>query len=938
MNPLKELEKCGQAPWLDNLSRGLVRDGELARLVKDDGIKGVTSNPSIFEKAMGHSNEYDDEIRTLLKNGTTELGVVFNNLAFTDIRAACDVLRSVYDATGKADGFVSMECNPYLANDTEATLVEARHLWKEIKRPNVMIKVPATHAGIPAIQQLLSEGININITLLFARDMYRKVAEAYIAGLEALPKDYDLKSISSVASFFVSRIDSKVDGQIEEKLKTATGADKARLEGLLGKVAVANAVLAYQDYEKIFSGPRWEALAKRGARAQRLLWASTGTKNKAYPDTLYVDTLVGDNTVNTMPPATVTAFRDHGTAKAGSIKADVADAERVLSDLKAVGISLDSITTELVEEGVDLFAAAADQLYGAIAGKCDEIEGRKLRVTYNLGPAQTAVDAAQKSWTKAGNVRRLWAKDKSLWTNADEDKWLGWLDAPTAAKSHLASLETFAQRVKQGKWSDVVLLGMGGSSLGAEVLRETLVKSSGLPRFHILDSTNPDEIATLDEAIALATTLFIVASKSGSTLEPNLYKDYYFDRVANAIGKDKAGTHFVAITDPGSSLEKVAKGDKFAEIFPGEKTIGGRYSVLSNFGLVPAAAMGIDLKRFVQDAIEAESACGALSPPDTNPGAKLGVTLGALAKNGRDKVTIIASKGLASFGAWLEQLIAESTGKHGKGVIPVDGEPMGAPTAYGKDRVFVALRLKSEDSQNTLLGALAQQGHPVIQIEVDEAYQLARLFYVFEIATAAAGAIIGINPFDQPDVEAAKIKARALMEAGGAKETQKPLISEGGVSVYADDANAKALSGAKTLEDLLKAHFGRVKAGDYVALLAFIERNKEHAKQLDAMRAAIRDKTGAAACLGFGPRFLHSTGQGYKGGPATGVFLQVTSKHAHDIAVPGKGYSFGAVTDAQAAGDLAVLAERGRRALRIHLDNVDDGLASLRRAVEAALE
>ena len=937
MNPLKELEQYGQAPWLDNLSRGLVRGGELARLVKDDGIKGVTSNPSIFEKAIGHSSEYDEEISTLLKSGVTDLGVIFNNLAFTDIRAACDALHSVYNATNKADGFVSMECNPYLANDTQATLVEARHLWNEIGRPNLMIKVPGTPAGLPAIQQLLSEGININITLLFSQEVYRKVAEAYIAGLEALPKDYYLSNVSSVASFFVSRIDSKIDGQLEAKLKTATGAEKARIESLLGKVAIANAKLAYRDYERLFSGPRWEALAKRGARPQRLLWASTGTKNKAYPDTLYLDTLIGDNTVNTIPPATVAAFRDHGKPQADTIKQDLAGAERVMADLKAVGISLDEATDTLVKEGVELFADAADQLYGAIAGKCDHIYGSRMRVDYSLGSAQQAVDAEQKAWAKAGNIRRLWAKDKSLWTGADEDKWLGWLDAPAAGKKNLAAMESFAARVWQGNWSDVVLLGMGGSSLGAEVLRETLPKNAA-PRFHILDSTNPDEIATLDETIALATTLFIVASKSGSTLEPNIYKDYYFDRVASIVGKDKAGSRFIAITDPGSQLEKVAKADKFADIFAGEKSIGGRYSVLSNFGLVPAVAMGADVKRLVADAVMAEATCGALSPPQTNPGVKLGITLGTLAKSGRDKVTIIASKGLASFGAWLEQLIAESTGKHGKGLIPFDAEPVGAARSYGNDRVFVALRLKGEDAQGALLTALSPLGHPVIQIEVDGPYQLGRLFYIFEIATAVVGAVIGINPFDQPDVEAAKVKARALMDAGGAKETQKPLLSGATISVYADAPNAKALDGAVTLEDALKAHFKRVKAGDYVALLAFIERNNAHTSTLDAMRATIRDATGAAACLGFGPRFLHSTGQDYKGGPNTGVFLQITSKHAHDIAVPGKDYSFGAVVDAQAAGDLAVLAERGRRVVRVHLHNVEDGLANLRRAIETALK
>jgi transaldolase/glucose-6-phosphate isomerase len=921
MNPLKELGKYGQAPWLDNLGRGLVRSGELAKLVHEEGIKGVTSNPAIFEKSMGHSNEYDDEIKSLLAAGTVEVGEVFNNLAFTDIRAACDVLKTVYDETKKADGFVSMECNPYLANDTAATLTEARHLWQTIGRKNLMIKVPATPAGIPAIQTLLSEGINVNVTLLFDCAYYRKVAEAYIAGLEALPANYDLSTVSSVASFFISRIDSKIDAQLEKKIAAGE-----KLEHLMGKVAIANAKLAYRDYEAIFSGPRWEKLAKRGARPQRLLWASTGTKNKAYPDTLYVDTLIGDNTVNTMPPATVAAERDHGKPAAGTIKADLPGAEKVLVDLAAAGISLQAATDACLTEGVDLFAAAADQLYGAIAAKIDEIGGKKLRLSFALGADKDVVDGWIKTWTKEGYIRRLWAKDKTLWSGTDEDKWLGWLNAPS--KADLAALEAFAAKVRADKWTDVVLLGMGGSSLGAEVVREVLAKGA---KFHILDSTDPDEVATLNKNLNPATALFIVASKSGSTLEPNLFKDFFWDRVVQTVGKDKAGSHFVAITDPGSSLEKDATAEGFAAIFKGEKTIGGRYSVLSNFGLVAAAAMGVDLKAFLANALAAEAACGPLSPPTTNPGAQLGIALGTLARAGKDKLTIFASKSLASFGAWAEQLIAESTGKHGKGIIPVDGEPVGAETAYGKDRVFVALRLKGET-------VTCPVSAPVIEIEVDEPAQLARLFYVFEIATAVAGAAIGINPFDQPDVEAAKVKARALMEAGGAKDTDKPVFSGGGVAVYADPENATALGSAATLEAVLKAHFARVAPGDYIALVAFIERNAAHTAAFEAMRAVLRDETGAAVCLGFGPRFLHSTGQAYKGGPATGVFLQVTAKHPNDVAVPGRGYSFGAVIDAQAAGDLGVLVERGRRAIRVHLDDVDAGLKTLGAAIAAAVK
>jgi transaldolase/glucose-6-phosphate isomerase len=937
MNPLKDLERFGQAPWLDYVSRGLLRDGELARLVEQDGIKGVTSNPSIFEKVIGHSNAYDEEIGGLLQRGCGDVGAIFRQLAVADIRAAADTLAPVYEATMAADGYVSMEVSPYIARDTAATIAEAREIWAEVARDNLMVKVPGTPEGLPAIRQLTAEGLNINVTLLFSQAVYIEVTEAYIAGLEALPRTHDLSRIASVASFFVSRIDLRIDAKIEELLKTAAPSERARLEGSRGKAAIANAKLAYRDYERIFSGPRWEALVRRGARPQRLLWASTGTKNKAYSDVLYVDTLIGPDTVNTMPPETMDAFRDHGRPQA-SLQSGVAEAEKVLADLKAAGISLDEATDWLAQDGVDKFADAADLLYGAIAEKCDALSGRAVKIGYELAGLDESVDAELKSWTKKGNVRRLWAMDAALWSGADENKWLGWLDIAKREKADLAALEDFAERVKRGAWSDVVLLGMGGSSLGAEVLRETFGRQTAGPRFHILDSTDPDEIGTLDEAITLTTTLFIVASKSGSTLEPNIFKDYYFERVAKAIGRDRAGGHFVAITDPGSTLETTAAHDGFADVFNGDPTIGGRYSVLSNFGLVPAAAMGIDLTRFIAEACRMQAACGPLSPPANNPGVRLGLALGVLAtRHGRDKITLVASKGLASFGAWMEQLIAESTGKQGKGLIPVDGEPLGAADSYGSDRVFVALRLDGEDIHEELLAALAAKGHPVIRIEVDTPCRLARLFFLWEIATAAAGAVLGINPFDQPDVEAAKIKTRALMEVGGAKQNERPLVSSGGVSLYADAAHAKALAGATTLEACLKAHFARLKKGDYVALLAFIERNAANTAELDAIRVAIRDRTGAAACLGFGPRFLHSTGQAYKGGPDTGVFLQITCDHAHDIVVPGRGYSFGAVIDAQAAGDLAVLADRGRRAVRVHLHNVPEGLRVLRRAVETGI-
>ena len=502
--------------------------------------------------------------------------------------------------------------------------------------------------------------------------------------------------------------------------------------------------------------------------------------------------------------------------------------------------------------------------------------------------------------------------------------------------------------MKQRGFTDLVLLGMGGSSLGPEVFGKTFGPQSGWPRFHMLDSTDPAQIKAIEQAVDLGKTLFIVSSKSGSTLEPNIFMDYFLDRVGAVRGKDKAGEHFVAVTDPGSSLERRAKQLGFAHIFHGVPSIGGRYSVLSKFGLVPAAAMGLDVKRLLETTQPMQRACGPDVPPAENPGVQLGIAMGVAATRfGRDKVTIIASPGIADLGAWLEQLLAESTGKHGRGLIPLAGEPLTTPERYGSDRFFAYLELdgQHDPSQRQAMAALEQAGHPVARISVKDIWHIGQEFFRWEIATAVAGAIIGIDPFDQPDVEASKDKTRALTEdyeKSHRLPEEAPMFRENGLALYADPRNAAELGRHNTLSGYLKSHFGRVhagaKSGDYVALLAYIQRNEAHTQALTAMRTRIRDKTRAATCLGFGPRFQHSTGQAYKGGPNSGVFLQITCDDPADIDVPGHSYSFGVVKAAQASGDLEVLVERGRRALRVHLKDVDAGLAELARAMDAALE
>jgi len=556
---------------------------------------------------------------------------------------------------------------------------------------------------------------------------------------------------------------------------------------------------------------------------------------------------------------------------------------------------------------------------------------------------KTAVD----DWQSGKKMQRLWQRDASLWTGEDEANWLGWLDIVEEQIAHPVELRNLAKEVWSAGFRDILLLGMGGSSLCPEVLRMTFGRIAGYPDLHVLDSTDPAQVKAFENKVDIARTLFIVSSKSGSTLEPNIFKQYFFERTKQAVGEDKAGSHFMAITDPGSKMQQVAEADRFRHIFYGKPSIGGRYSALSNFGMVAAAAIGVDIKKFLDRAQEMVRACGPSVPVEENPGAALGIILGTAARSGRDKVTIITSPDLADLGAWLEQLLAESTGKVGKGIIPVDREELAGPVVYGNDRVFAYIHTKhaTDVRQDAKVAALEQAGHAVLRISMADIYDLGAEFFRWEIATAVAGSIIGINAFNQPDVEASKVATRNLTSAyekTGSLPAEKPLVEEDGVKLFTDEKNAaelaRATGGDNSLVGYLKAHLGRLHTGDYFAVLGFIQMNAEHERKLQAIRHAVRDKKCVATCLGFGPRFLHSTGQAYKGGPNSGVFLQVTCDDPLELPVPQHKYTFGVVKAAQARGDFQVLAERGRRALRVHLHDVDAGLVTLTAAVQKALE
>jgi glucose-6-phosphate isomerase len=559
----------------------------------------------------------------------------------------------------------------------------------------------------------------------------------------------------------------------------------------------------------------------------------------------------------------------------------------------------------------------------------------------------TTVKATIADWQSRGNMQRLWQRDASLWTGTDEDKWLGWLDIVDEELAQHDQLQKVAKEVQNRGFQHVALLGMGGSSLCPEVLRMTFGRITHFPTLHVLDSTDPSQVKAFEHQIDIPKTLFIVSSKSGSTLEPNIFKQYFFERTRQVVGAVKVGSHFMAITDPGSKMQQVAEADRFLHMFFGRPSIGGRYSALSNFGMVPAAVMGLDTKKFLTRAAEMVRACGAGVAVDENPGAALGIILGTAANAGRDKVAIIASPGIFDLGAWLEQLLAESTGKIGKGIIPVDREILTTPDIYGSDRVFVYVRLESgaDADQDARVAAIEKAGHPVVRITMADSYDLGAEFFRWEIATAVAGSIIGINAFNQPDVEASKIATRELTSAyekTGSLPTEKPIVEGGGIKLFTDEKNAAELaSGAgndKSVAGYLKSHLARIKAGDYFAVLGYIQMNAENEQSLQALRHLVRDNKRVATCLGFGPRFLHSTGQAYKGGPNSGVFLQITCDDPVETQVPGQKYTFGVVKAAQARGDFQVLADRGRRALRVHLgSNLKAGLASLQAAIREAL-
>ncbi|MDT5269171.1 MAG: transaldolase / glucose-6-phosphate isomerase, partial [Acidobacteriota bacterium] len=906
-NRLVEIMKLGQSIWYDNIRRAMLTTGDLRKKIEEDDLRGVTSNPTIFEKAITGSTDYDEQLGKLVQAGKS-VSEIYEDLVVDDISNAADTLKPVYDKTDGLDGYISLEVSPKLAYDTQGTIDEASRLFERVGRRNVMIKIPAAQEGLPAIEESIYRGININITMIFSLENYEQVAEAFIKGLERRAAEgKNVDHIASVASFFVSRVDTAIDADLEYKARHAsTPEEKQRLESLCGRAAVANAKLAYEKYKEIFHGPRFAELKAKGAQVQRCLWASTGTKNPNYSDVLYVDNLIGPETVNTVPPATYTAIRDHGRVEL-SLEEGLDECRALIEQLAEVGIDLKAVTEKLQRDGLSAFVSSFDTLAESIEAKRDTLlSGINERLSASLGKYADAVSAAIKEAEKGDVMRRVWRKDAALWKSEEEHQKiiknaLGWLNVADQIIGVEDDLVTFAERIREKGFKHVVLNGMGGSSLAPEVLRRTFGKQEGYPELLVLDSTDPDKVAEFREKIDLEQTIFVVSSKSGTTTEPLTFYRYWYDQVGKV--KENPGENFLAVTDPGTQMERDATRDKFKRVFLNPSDIGGRYSALSYFGMVPAALMGVDIKKLLDRAERVTHACSQVVPAGENPGARLGAIIGECAKAGRDKLTIVADPKVESFGLWVEQLIAESTGKESKGVVPVAGEPLAAPSVYGDDRLFVSIAVGKLDSEIELkLKALEAAGHPVVYRTLTDLYDIGEEFFLWEIATAVAGWRLGINPFDQPNVQESKDATKELLEAfkqNGKLQEQTVLAEGDGITIYGDEATRAALA-ADGVPGIFKAHLERVKPGDYIALLDYFEESDDAEGIVQQIRTHLRDATHCATTTGYGPRFLHSTGQLHKGGPDSGVFIQVTAADARDVEIPGEPYTFSTLKQAQA--------------------------------------
>lgn len=910
MSKLLDLANIGQSIWFDFIKRSLITSGELQNLI-DIGLRGITSNPTIFDQAISKSSDYDLEIEECIsKNLSVE--EIYEHLALKDIALAADKMIKVYEQTNGLDGYVSIEVNPKFANNTKRTIEEAKRLFSFLNRKNIMIKIPATAEGIPAVTEAIASGINVNVTLIFSLDNYKQVAEAYIKGLEKLAeKENDLSNVSSVASFFVSRIDTSVDNEL----------DKIANKSLQGKIAIANAKAATEIFNELFSNQRWKFLLSKGAKVQRLLWASTGTKNQNYSDVLYVEELIGAATVNTIPPATLNSFLKHGKVNS-TLYQNIDETNRQLNELKNLNIDFDKITNKLQIDGVVAFEKSFESLLSSLSEKIKRIKEERDNFKLFLGQFENEFHKTFELLKTENVVERIWQKDFTVWNNEPTEiiNRLGWLDSPSSSLNSILEINGFADSIKNEGFTTALLLGMGGSSLAPEVFSLSF-KEKNINLF-IIDTTDPETVLYFKNYFNPKKTLYIVSTKSGGTVETFSLMKFFYNSVLKELGKETVGKHFVAITDPGSGLETIAKELNFRKIFLNDTNIGGRYSALSLFGLVPAALLGINLSTLLKTANEMSAICLT----SNSSAAKLGCAIGMFSSFGKDKLTLIISKEISSLGSWIEQLVAESTGKNGKGIVPIDGEDLIDKNFYENDRLFIYIHFKNDLSAVGKINDLKNSGHPVIEIILEDIYDLGREFFRWEFATAVAGWNLKIHPFDQPNVESAKIIARNMVkefQQSGKLQELKPSLVSNNFSFFGN-------YNGNSPDELLKNFFNEIfnyngLHRNYISIQAYLPYNDATTKVLQKFRTKIQMKFNSAVTVGFGPRFLHSTGQLHKGDSGNGLFIQLIAKNKFDANIPetpgddNSFISFGILKQAQALGDRQALIDNGRKVLTIEL-------------------
>lgn len=923
MNNSAKIYSLGQSIWYDNIQRSLLTNGRMEKWIQEGKIYGVTSNPSIFNNSIQNSTDYDQAIQTM-SLAEWPADRILDQLMQEDIRAAADLFLPIYEKTEGRDGFVSIEVNPNYARDTEKTIQEARRLWAEMDRPNLMVKIPATKEGLPAIAQLIAEEINVNVTLIFSLERYREVMQAFLSGMETrAAQNLPLDRIASVASFFVSRVDTKIDG----KLLQLSGVDAQRVKDLSGKAGIANSRLAYDLYQEISGSDRFLALKRKGARFQRPLWASTSTKNPAYRDVMYVEELIGKGTVNTVPPHTLEALLDHAEVEE-RISRGLIEARELFDSLSALGIQIGTVTEELEIEGVRSFQEAYQACLDTIGVREDGFRAQ-------VGSLYPEIKTRIALLMEEKFVEKLFEQDPSLWTEdasaqAEIKKRLGWLYLPDTSRAKINEIVEFRDEILNSGFEDVLLMGMGGSSLAPELFSLVFGSQNKL-RLYVLDSTDPDQVRTITRKIHPEKTIFIVSSKSGNTTEVNAFLDYFWTVMKKSHGI-QAGSHFIAITDAGTALERTALSRNFRKIFLADPMVGGRYSALTSFGLVPAGLIGIDLDRLLGSAAEMAGTCKPEVPAGRNPGLVLGALLGQSALAGRDKMTIVCDPGLQPFGDWLEQLIAESSGKQGRGILPVVGEKVLPRKYYGDDRIFIYFR--KDGKQDGRLLKLQKAGYPLLTFQIQTPYDLGAEFYRWEYAAAVACAILRVNAFDQPDVQDNKtrtIQKMDLYRKTGAMAQPELIWQSGGVSVYASE-NVH-VGNAPNLGAVFQRVLGAARNGDYYAITAYLPYDSDIDRSLEKLRLYILRTMHLPVTKGYGPRFLHSTGQIHKGGANNGVFVQITADPISDVKY-GE-FTFGTLESAQALGDFESLVSRGRRIVRIHMPK-QELKAVLKQAIQQA--